>query len=120
MTDSSSLREAGHRLYVAALQRAYSEEANGGRETAAASASLDFAHDEWSDALHAYVATYSGSAWTSVYLHGNWRFLTEKMTTEERESAAAAVEHELRSAEREDPSLTCSDDTWRALRWWRY
>jgi hypothetical protein len=28
----------------------------------------------------------------SVWLHGNWRFLTMKMTTEEREAAAAAVQ----------------------------
>lgn len=32
------------------------------------------------------------SAMQSVWLHGNWRFLTSKMTSEEREAAAAAVE----------------------------
>ncbi len=45
---------AVRRVYVAALRRAYSEEANGGRETAGASADLDFAHDEWASALRNY------------------------------------------------------------------
>lgn len=32
------------------------------------------------------------SAMHSIWLHGNWHWLTRNMTTEEREAAAAAVE----------------------------
>jgi hypothetical protein len=52
----ADVREAAHRVYVAALRRAYSEEANGGRETAEASFDLDLAQDEWAAALNNYAA----------------------------------------------------------------
>lgn len=55
------ITEAAQRVYTAALRRAYTEEECGGRLTAADSASLDFAHDEWADALDAYVAARTAS-----------------------------------------------------------
>lgn len=46
--------QAAQQVYVAALRRAYTEEASGGRETAGASADLDAAHYQWDDALAGY------------------------------------------------------------------
>ena len=51
----------------------------------------------------------------SVWLHGNWRFLTRKMTTEEREAAADAVERHNASYPPEDRVDHAVTD----LRWWR-
>lgn len=62
ITTPTGVQEAAHRVYVAALRRAYSEEACGGRETAGDSASLDFAHDEWAEVLDAYVAARNAAA----------------------------------------------------------
>lgn len=50
-----SVRDAGQRIYVAALRRAYTQEASGGRETTGDSADLDYSHDEWEKALADYV-----------------------------------------------------------------
>ncbi|MET9436936.1 hypothetical protein [Streptomyces sp. NPDC006551] len=57
------------------------------------------------------------AAWGSVWLHGNWQYLTSKMTTPEREHAADAVARwsaELAALdgdqERGEPE---------GLRWWR-
>ncbi len=56
------------------------------------------------------------AAMFSVWLHGNWRWLTTQMTTDEREAAADAVRrHDVAS----DDGLTdpIGDES---LRWWRY
>lgn len=58
------------------------------------------------------------AAWGSVYLHGKWRFLTSKMTTEERTVAADAVDRDWALAEADDPGLTRGPDSKAALRWW--
>jgi len=54
------------------------------------------------------------SAMHSVWLHGYWRFLTRKMTTEEREAAASAVERHNRTQPPDDRT----DHTRTGLRWW--
>jgi len=59
----------------------------------------------------------SDSAWASVWLHGDWRSLTRKMTTAERNAAADAVERRWAMDQAEDPSLTY-DASRAALRWW--
>lgn len=55
------------------------------------------------------------SAMHSIWLHGDWRFLTRKMTTEEREAAAVAVQrcHHLIGDEPGDPALPLT-----SVRWW--
>ncbi len=50
------IHQAAQDVYVAALRRAYSEVADGGRETTGASADLDFAHDQWDRALRNYAS----------------------------------------------------------------
>jgi hypothetical protein len=60
------------------------------------------------------------AAWHSIWLHGNWRFLTKQMTTEEKEYAADAVEREWRRMEAEDPKgMAVSEESLAHLRWWR-
>lgn len=69
------------------------------------------------DAISPDAAMPGDAAWHSVWLHGDWRWLTKQMSTPEREHAADAVasygtvldaiDGEDRSAEPED------------LRWWR-
>lgn len=52
------------------------------------------------------------AAWHSIWLHGHWRYLTSKMTTDEREVAATAIERHFAYAEMPwsiEPS---------SLRWW--
>ncbi len=56
------------------------------------------------------------SAMHSVWLHGSWRFLTRKMTTEQREAAADAVQRYSAWLERQDPELSGKELD---LRWWR-
>ncbi|MFE3123697.1 hypothetical protein ACFXHD_09780 [Streptomyces hydrogenans] len=55
-------------------------------------------------------------AWGEVWLHGNWRYLTSKMSTAEREHAADAVA-------RWSDALAAYDDMGpvelEGLRWWR-
>jgi hypothetical protein len=56
------------------------------------------------------------AAMHSVWLHGNWRWLTSNMTTEQREAAADAVQRysnklSADDGERPDPIAD--------LRWWR-
>lgn len=58
------------------------------------------------------------AAWASVELHGNWRFLTKQMTTEERTAAADAVQRHWDVIEADDPGLTHGPDSQAALRWW--
>jgi hypothetical protein len=57
------------------------------------------------------------AAMHSVWLHGNWRFLTSQMTTEEREAAADAVQRHNEWANRQDDDLGPIDNA--GLRWWR-
>ena len=57
------------------------------------------------------------SAMFSVWLHGNWRWLTSNMTTDQREAAADAVQ-------RHDVWISAQDDdldriSGADLRWWR-
>jgi hypothetical protein len=57
------------------------------------------------------------AAWHSVWLHGNWRYLTKNMTTTEREHAADAVQRydNYLAAIDEDADRGGID----GLRWWR-
>lgn len=60
--------------------------------------------------------TPENAAWHSVWLHGNWRYLTSQMTTEEREYAALCVERYSRHlAELVDDPRHGPE----GLRWWR-
>ncbi|WP_329126156.1 hypothetical protein [Streptomyces sp. NBC_01353] len=75
--------------------------------------------DDDPKALRARIAgleSAAAGAWGSVWLHGNWRYLTGQMTTEEREHAADAVV-------RWQAGLTAMDGVERTepdgLRWWR-
>jgi len=52
------------------------------------------------------------AAWHSVWLHGNWRYLTKNMTTPEREHAADAVARYSAHLEPDEPEIA-------DLRWWR-
>ncbi|MFG2359427.1 hypothetical protein [Streptomyces sp. NPDC048521] len=56
------------------------------------------------------------AAWHSVWLHGDWRWLTKNMTTPEREHAADAVARYSAHLNAEDPDLEAEID---GLRWWR-
>lgn len=60
--------------------------------------------------------SYLESAMHSVWLHGDWRYLTSKMTAEEREAAAVAVQRYSTWLNRQDPSLTSEVLD---LRWWQ-
>lgn len=52
----------------------------------------------------------------SVWLHGKWRWLTSKMTTEQREAAADAVQRYSTWLNRQDDELSGEVLD---LRWWR-
>ncbi|MFF7190578.1 hypothetical protein ACFZAR_36410 [Streptomyces sp. NPDC008222] len=52
------------------------------------------------------------AAWHSVWLHGDWRYLTKQMTTLEREHAADAVARYSHHLEPDEPEIE-------GLRWWR-
>ncbi|MFD1278045.1 hypothetical protein [Streptomyces kaempferi] len=52
------------------------------------------------------------AAWHSVWLHGNWRYLTKQMSTPEREHAADAVQRYSSHLEPDEPEID-------GLRWWR-
>lgn len=56
-------------------------------------------------------------AWGSVWLHGNWRYLTKNMTTPEREHAADAVARWSAALHAEDSDLDEGEPD--GLRWWR-
>lgn len=56
-------------------------------------------------------------AWGTVWLHGNWRYLTSKMTTPEREHAADAVARWSAALHADDPDLEEGEPE--GLRWWR-
>jgi len=57
------------------------------------------------------------AAWGSVWLHGDWRWLTKNMTTPEREHAADAVARWSAALNAEDNDL--EDGEPEGLRWWR-
>lgn len=57
------------------------------------------------------------AAWGSVWLHGNWRYLTKNMTTPEREHAADAVARWSAALHTEDEDLEAGEPE--GLRWWR-
>lgn len=57
-------------------------------------------------------------AWMSIWLHGNWRWLTGNMTTEEKNAVADAVERQWARMEADDPALTHGPESRAALRWW--
>lgn len=56
------------------------------------------------------------AAMHSVWLHGDWRWLTRSMTTEQREAAADAVQ---RYSDRLAAKDARSPSTELDLRWWR-
>jgi hypothetical protein len=56
------------------------------------------------------------SAMHSVWLNADWHFLTRKMTTDEREAAADAVDRYHRLIADEDGDLALPIT---GLRWWR-
>ena len=62
------------------------------------------------------LASLSG-AMHSVWLHGNWRYLTAQMTTEEREAAWAAVLAESFSLNGGAEVLDPDSPDWA---WWRH
>lgn len=57
------------------------------------------------------------AAWGTVWLHGNWRYLTSQMTTAERETAADAVARWSAAQNADDPDLEPGEPD--GLRWWR-
>ncbi|MGW2721465.1 hypothetical protein [Streptomyces sp. NPDC001492] len=57
------------------------------------------------------------AAWGSVWLHGNWQWLTKNMTTPERELAADAVARWSAALNAEDSDLEAGEPE--GLRWWR-
>lgn len=57
------------------------------------------------------------AAWGSVWLHGDWRWLTKNMTTPEREHAADAVARWSAALHAEDNDLEAGEPE--GLRWWR-
>jgi hypothetical protein len=57
------------------------------------------------------------AAWHSVWLHGNWAYLTKQMATAEREHAADAVARYSVRLVSEDPDLGPAEPE--GLRWWR-
>lgn len=57
------------------------------------------------------------AAWGSVWLHGNWRYLTKNMTTQDRERAADAVARWSAALNANDPDI--EDGQLEGLRWWR-
>ncbi|ARX81496.1 hypothetical protein SMD44_00894 [Streptomyces alboflavus] len=61
--------------------------------------------------------TAENGAWHSVWLHGNWRYLTRNMTTPEREHAARCVEAYDRHLAEVDGEPFRSGP--QGLRWWR-
>lgn len=57
------------------------------------------------------------AAWASIELHGNWRWLTRNMTTEQKTAAADAVERHWDLIEADDPGLT-HEASREEVRWW--
>lgn len=57
------------------------------------------------------------AAWGSVWLHGNWKWLTKNMTTPDREHAADAVARWSAALAKNDGDLERAEPD--GLRWWR-
>lgn len=57
------------------------------------------------------------AAWGSVWLHGKWSWLTQNMTTPQRELAADAVARWSAVLNADDGDLESGEPT--GLRWWR-
>lgn len=57
------------------------------------------------------------AAWGSVWLHGDWKWLTKNMTTAERELAADAVARWSAALNADDNDLEAGEPD--GLRWWR-
>lgn len=81
---------------------------------------IDQAHDTLAviDAVMDRPVFPGDEAWHSVWLHGNWRYLTKQMTTPEREHAADAVARYSAVLTNEDPDLGPAGEP-EDLRWWR-
>lgn len=56
-------------------------------------------------------------AWGSVWLHGNWKWLTKNMATPDREHAADAVARWSAALAKDDGDLERGEPD--GLRWWR-
>ncbi|MCU1613693.1 MAG: hypothetical protein JWO98_1233 [Frankiales bacterium] len=80
---------------------------------------IDQAHDTLAviDAITDDALLPGDAAWGSVWLHGNWRYLTKQMTTPEREHAADAVARWSAALNADDQDL--DDGEREGLRWWR-
>lgn len=59
-------------------------------------------------------------AWGSIWLHGNWRYLTANMSTPEREAAADEVTLWNKLSIDSDGEGSITPISQIALRWWRY
>jgi hypothetical protein len=62
--------------------------------------------------------TAENGAWHSLWLHGNWRYLTRNMTAEQREHAAGCVESYAKHLAQVDGDPYRSGP--QGLRWWRH
>ena len=62
------------------------------------------------------VPNVADAAWHSVWLHGDWRALTQLMTSAERSHAADAVARQSRQLAVLDGDLTHTEP--QGLRWW--
>jgi hypothetical protein len=69
------------------------------------------------DAISDDAPTTEDDAWGSVWLHGKWSYLTQKMTTEQREYAADCVAHWNARLAEEDEEPDRGEPE--GLRWWR-
>lgn len=67
---------------------------------------------------HDVLGEVNDDAWGSVWLHGDWKHISAKMTNVERELAADAIERWGDRVEREDQEMDSINP--RYLRWWRY
>jgi hypothetical protein len=67
---------------------------------------------------HEVLGEANDDAWGSVWLYGNWKHISTKMTNIERELAADAIMRWNERIGREDQTHDEIDP--RGLRWWRY
>lgn len=69
------------------------------------------------DRVTARETTPADGAWGTVWLEGDWRWITSRMTTEQREYAADCVARWSASLAEQDGDLEREEPT--GLRWWR-
>lgn len=69
------------------------------------------------DRVTAGETTPADGAWGTVWLEGNWRWITSKMTTEQREYAADCVARWSDGLAKQDGDLERGEPA--DLRWWR-